>query len=120
MRRHDARTDAEVVASVLDAYRSGGLGAAGIEATRDALIAGQVDELYLTVAADASADPDGKPTEAEELIALAARTAATTRFIEDPALLADVGGVAAALRFRMKPASTDASNNPTVKGATNQ
>jgi len=113
LRRHDARTDAEVVASVLDAYRSGGLGVAGVEPTRDALVAGQVDELYLTVAADASADPAGKPTETEELIALAARTAATTRFIEEPALLADVGGVAAALRFRMKPASTDASNNPT-------
>jgi peptide subunit release factor 1 (eRF1) len=120
LRRHDARTDAEVVASVLDAYRSGGLGVAGVEPTRDALVAGQVDELYLTVAADASADRAGKPTETEELIALAARTAATTRFIEDPALLAEVGGVAAALRFRMKPASTEASTNPTVKGATNQ
>jgi peptide subunit release factor 1 (eRF1) len=120
MRRHDARTDAEVVAGVLDAYRSGGLGVAGIEATRDALVAGQVDELYLTVAADAGADAEGQPrSETEELIALAARTAATTRFIEDPALLADVGGVAAALRFRMKPASTDATSNPTVKGATN-
>ena len=120
LRRHDARNDAEVVAGVLDAYRSGGLGVAGIEATRDALVAGQVDELYLTVAADAGADAEGQPrSETEELIALAARTAATTRFIEDPALLSDVGGVAAALRFRMKPASTDATSNPTVKGATN-
>jgi peptide subunit release factor 1 (eRF1) len=120
MRRHDARTDAEVVATVLDEYRSGGLGVVGSDATRDALIAGQVDELYLTVAADAAtASGDAPQGETEELIALAAQTAATTRFIEDPALLADVGGVAAALRFRMKPATTQADPS-TAKGATNQ
>jgi peptide subunit release factor 1 (eRF1) len=114
MRRYDARTDAEVVASVLDAYRSGGLGVAGSEATRDALVAGQVDELYLTVTTGAPADAEGTAqTDTEALIALAARTAATTRFIEDPALLADAEGVAAALRFRVKPASTQASASST-------
>ena len=116
LRQHDARTDAEVVASVLDAYRSGGLGVAGPEATRDALVAGQVDELYLTVVVDAGANPDGAvETATEDLIALAARTAATTRFIEDPALLADAGGVAAALRFRVKPASSEATTSSTAK-----
>ena len=122
MRRHDARTDAEVVASVLDEYRAGGLGVAGLDATRDALMVGQVDELYLTVTADAGAESAGTaPSETEELVALAAQTAATTRFIEDPALLADVGGVAAALRFRMKPAARGAATTPTsATGATNQ
>jgi peptide subunit release factor 1 (eRF1) len=121
MRRYDERTDAEVVANVLDAYRAGGLGIAGTDATRDALVAGQVDELYLSVAAEASADQDGqRGAETEELIALAAQTAATTRFIEDRALLAGVGGVAAALRFRIKPASTDAGNPSAAKGAINQ
>ncbi len=110
MRRHDARTDAEVVASVLDQYRAGGLGVAGPDETRDALLLGQVDELYLTTdAGTAAADAEGGRSEAEELITLAAQTSATIRFIEDPALLADVGGVAAALRFRMKPAATPES-----------
>ena len=66
-------------------------------------------------------DQDGQAgAETEELIALAAQTAATTRFIEDRALLADVGGVAAALRFRVRPASTGALNPPAAKGVTNQ
>lgn len=105
MRRHDARTDAEVVASVLDQYRAGGLGVAGRDETRDALLLGQVDELYLTAAASpAVPDAEGGSSETEELIALAAQTSATIRFIEEPSLLGDVGGVAAALRFRMRPA----------------
>jgi peptide subunit release factor 1 (eRF1) len=118
MRRHDARTDAEAVASVLDEYRSGGLGVAGPEATRDALVAGQVDELYLTAATGAGTGDGGTSgTSPDELVALAAQTAATTRFIEDPALLAGVGGVAAALRFRMKPVPAEAADNARVKGA---
>jgi peptide subunit release factor 1 (eRF1) len=36
---------------------------------------------------------------ADELVARAAQTSATIRFIEDPDLLADFGGVAAILRF---------------------
>ena len=125
MRRHDARTDAEVVAQVLDAYRGGGLGVAGEEATREALMVGQVDELYLTVRPDAGADSGDTPEEnaqtvTEELIAMATKTSASTRFIEDPELLAGVGGVAAALRFRIKPAAAGAANTTTTaKGAVN-
>jgi peptide subunit release factor 1 (eRF1) len=38
---------------------------------------------------------------ADQLVTLARQTAARIRFIEDPALLAEVGGVGALLRFRI-------------------
>lgn len=121
----NADTDAERVEQLLDAWRSGGLGVAGPEATLRALAMGQVDELVIAasldtlrpvqrfpddaapgqVDADTSA-PQGAADEARlrlsrELVARAAQTNARVRFIEDPALLADFGGVGALLRFRI-------------------
>jgi protein required for attachment to host cells len=48
MRERDASTDAERVARLLDAWRSGGLGVVGPEATLDALAKAQVEELLIT------------------------------------------------------------------------
>jgi peptide subunit release factor 1 (eRF1) len=53
-----------------------------------------------------SSSPQATPDEqrlklAGELIARAQQTSARVRFIEDPALLADIGGVGALLRFRI-------------------
>ncbi len=50
--------------------------------------------------------PQGTPDEnrlklSDELVTRAHQTAARVRFIEDPDLLADVGGVGALLRFRI-------------------
>lgn len=98
LRRHDARTDAEIVERVLDDYRAGGLAVSGLEETLDALTNGQVDELLLT-ASDAGVDSGVTP---DELVAKARQTDARIRFIEDPALLADVGGVAGTLRFKLE------------------
>jgi peptide subunit release factor 1 (eRF1) len=97
LRRHDARTDAEIVARVLDDYRAGGLAVAGAEETLDALTNGQVDVLLLS-ARDAGADSGATP---DELVTKARQTDARIRFIEDPALLAEVGGIAGSLRFRL-------------------
>lgn len=97
LRRHDALTDAEVVERVLNDYRAGGLGVAGLDETLDGLTNGQVDELILAeggLAADAGVTPD-------ELVAKARQTSAGIRIIEEASLLADVGGVAASLRFRL-------------------
>lgn len=99
LRRHDSKTDAEVVERVLGDYLAGGLGVAGLEETQIAIDNGQVYELLLTAvpAADAG-EPDGS---ADTLVSKARQTSARIRFIEDPALLAAVGGVAAALRYRV-------------------
>ena len=124
-RRHDAETDAERVDELLNAWRSGGLGVVGPEATLRALELGQVDELIVAgspealepvqrlrdastaapIQADTSA-PQGAGDEAKltlagELVLRAEQTSARIRFIEDPALLADIGGVGALLRFRI-------------------
>jgi peptide chain release factor subunit 1 len=94
LRRKDSETDAMRVAEVLDAWRARGLGVAGREGTRHALERGQVDELLIAAS----------PEEAEvsnELVTRAAQTGARVRIIEDPELLREHGGVAAALRFRV-------------------
>jgi len=92
LRETDAETDRERVDGVLDAYRASGLACVGEERVRAAFELGQVDELLVTAApADERAWDD--------LIALAHRTSAKVRFVEDAALLQPVGEVAASLRF---------------------
>jgi len=106
-RAEDARDDAERVRRLLDAYRAGGLGVVGVEATLEALANGQVHELLI------AADPGRLKTRggrrgaevADELVARARQTDAHVTFIEDPALLADAGGVGGLLRFRVRRAA---------------
>jgi peptide subunit release factor 1 (eRF1) len=124
LRQHDAVSDAEHVARMLDAWRSGGLGVAGPAATLEALQLGQVDELLIASTPQAirpettakvaiaagpvevgTSDPavPDKPrlTVADELVTRAEQTGARVRFIEDGSLLEPVGGVGALLRFRV-------------------
>ncbi|HYN84573.1 MAG TPA: Vms1/Ankzf1 family peptidyl-tRNA hydrolase [Pyrinomonadaceae bacterium] len=141
MREHDAETDAERVRALVDAYRAGGLAVVGSEAVLDALAMGQVDELFLTaqmraiegdrddvaILSDnevvepevASSDPAivanveaDSVIVADDLVTRAQQTSASVRFIEDPALLADYGGVAATLRYRLQPPTTDSAPQP--------
>ena len=112
MRDKDAEGDRERVDQLLGAYRGNGLATVGVENTRAALELGQVDQLVITgvpeaitVKGAADADgPTGRSAEervADDLIVKARQTAATVRFIEDPALLESVGGVGAFLRFKL-------------------
>jgi peptide chain release factor subunit 1 len=112
MRQKDAETDRERVDALLGAYRSGGLAAVGVDATLRAFELGQVYELLITAMPDTidSAAPKGatdgdersaEERAADELVVKANQTAAKIRFIEDPALLAGVGGVGAFLRFKL-------------------
>jgi peptide chain release factor subunit 1 len=123
LRQKDAENDAERVAAMIGAWRAGGLAAAGPEDTMQALVLGQVEELQITATpqllrragrlpdtapGDIRMDTDtGDPADAErwkladDLITKAQQTSARIRFIEDPALLAPVGGVGALLRFKI-------------------
>lgn len=125
LREKDAETDAEKVDELINAWRSGGLGVAGPESTLSALQLGQVDELIITAAPDAlktvqklpddaapgpivadTSAPQGVVDESrlklsDELVTRAQQTGARIRFIEDAALLAEIGGVGALLRFRI-------------------
>jgi stalled ribosome rescue protein Dom34 len=88
---------------MLGAWRAGALGVAGPVPTQRALEMGQVEELIITaVPALLKADsPEAAETLANELVTRAQQTSARIRFIENPALLAEVGGVGALLRFRI-------------------
>ena len=122
MQRKDAESDQDKTEELLDAYRSGGLGVVGFARTREALEKGQVDELVVSASlvqlegvqgiepALAEADDRGDPEpiekvdnalKADELVAIARQTDATITFIEDPSLLARVGGVGAILRYKL-------------------
>ncbi len=125
MRERDAETDAERVQRLFDAWQSGGLGVVGPEDTMAALARAQVEELMITAspdllqrakllqadvapgdvtvsttAAGASLDSDRLKL-ADELVTKAQQQSARIRFIENPDLLADVGGVGAILRFKI-------------------
>jgi peptide subunit release factor 1 (eRF1) len=124
VRQKDADSDGERVAEVIGAWRSGGLGVAGLEPTLRALQMRQVEELLMsagpemlrastqrtqdanrppvTAATSAPNQPDEKQLRlSDELVALATENSARVRIIEDPALLQEYDGVAAALRFRI-------------------
>jgi peptide chain release factor subunit 1 len=140
LREQDARDDREKVARLFDAYRAGGLGVVGVEATRVALEIGQVDELLISAAPTdvqpesagagpgqagravaaaaeggaagvasaagliepAGGESDDPTAAAEALVRLAQKTSAAVTFIEEPALLAEIGGVGAFLRYRVE------------------
>jgi peptide chain release factor subunit 1 len=125
LRGRELHTDAEHTQALLDAARAHGLGVVGPEDTLQALDMGQVEELLITaqpdrlrrakslpvpvtpgpVEVDTSAPSAELDTErlrlADELVTKAQQTSARIRFIENPDLLADVGGVGALLRFRI-------------------
>ena len=131
MGRLSERTEREKVEAAIGGYRSGNLGVIGPEATLEALIKGQVDELLLTANMDAlrnvsprtaamandstllepavettaggeAAHADpGIVRLADELVTRAMQTGAKVTFIEDAELLQPHGGVAALLRFRI-------------------
>jgi peptide chain release factor subunit 1 len=106
-RAQDARDDAERVTRLFDAYRAGGLGVVGVDATLRALGHGQVHELLIAADPSALRARDGQRGAelADELVARARQTDARVTFVEDPALLAEAGGVGGLLRFRVRRAA---------------
>ena len=124
MRERDAETDAERVQRLLDAWRANGLGVVGADATLDALSKAQIEELLITATPSLLARAKNVPTElqppdvsvatsapvaddaealklADDLVTKAQQQSARIRFIEDPQLLGEVGGVGAILRFKI-------------------
>jgi peptide chain release factor subunit 1 len=125
MRRQDVQDDSQRVERLLEEYRSGGLAVAGPRRTLAALAIGQVDELFLSATLDqfqteeeAEIDETALAAQAvgagaienretrtvllpDEFVTKAGQTGARITFIEDPVLLAGVGGVGARLRYRV-------------------
>jgi peptide subunit release factor 1 (eRF1) len=113
LRQKHAEGDRERVDELIGAYRGNGLACAGLEATRKAFEGGQVEELVVTAvptaltvkpaqtSENAAAGTSPEERALGELVLLARNTSARIRFIEDPALLAPIGGVGAFLRFKI-------------------
>lgn len=122
LQAHEAKTDVERVGRLLDEYRAGGLAVVGAHDTLAALSQGQVDELYLGASLEeihagdeeagrglidesqkeavmSGGDHTLKVKVTDELLTRARQTGARVMFIEDAALLADVGGIGATLRY---------------------
>ena len=123
LRKQDAKDDEEKVGRLLDEFRSGGLAVVGAHDTLAALANGQVDELVISATLEdlhieeeevdallAARAPDGESNGsttspavivADELVTRARQISAQVTFIENAALLAEVGGVGARLRYRL-------------------
>jgi peptide subunit release factor 1 (eRF1) len=123
MQKEDAKTDVEKVERLMAAYRSRGLACVGPQDTLEALANGQVDELLISTALEQS-HPEEEPIEAilapevpdssgdtdsdeprqvliaDLLVTKAKQTDARVSFIQDAALLAEIDGVGAFLRWR--------------------
>jgi peptide chain release factor subunit 1 len=126
LRRRSAQSEAARVEQLFDDYRAGGLAVVGVRATEAALRLGQAHELLLTAApaglreldpalasagesAAGAAPATPEQTElADRLVTLARQSAATVSLIEDPRLLANVGGAGATLRYHLKLSSGEA------------
>jgi peptide chain release factor subunit 1 len=127
IRRQDARDDREKVKRLLDEYRAGNLGVVGAENTFTALELGQVDELILSASREGVQRNERTHEEADSneeksvetfpdiLVSRALQTGAKVTFIEDPALLADIGGVGALLRYRIDSYPESAAVQSRVK-----
>jgi peptide chain release factor subunit 1 len=100
VREQDARDDADRARRMFDAYRSGGLGVIGVDATREALEYGQVHELLLAAAPVGASDRWAAI--ADELVTKARQTGAAVTIVDDATLLADAGGVGGLLRYRLR------------------
>lgn len=125
LRENDANTDVAQVQRMKDAWNAHGLAVVGPEETLRALEMGQVEELLIAASpsdlrrplavtsdmahgsvdfdttASAAGDDKDRHQLADHFVVHAHKSAARVRFIEDPQLLADVGGVGALLRFRI-------------------
>jgi peptide subunit release factor 1 (eRF1) len=123
LQEQEVKTAAEKVDRLMHQYRARGLAVIGPHETLEALANGQVEELLISGALDASHPlpeevdailapeiPDAAGgTESEEprhaslpdlLVTKAKQTGAAVTFIEDAALLESIGGVGALLRWR--------------------
>ena len=126
MREYDAAADAEKIDHLMEQNYEDGVGVTGVDNVLRALLNGQVQELYLTAdpnditydntavedvlrkyepALEDLPDVNDKALLIDELIARAAATADSIRFIEDPHLLKTSGGVGAILRYQAKGVS---------------
>jgi peptide chain release factor subunit 1 len=99
---HLAKHEAERVERLRGEWRAGRLAVAGAKDVLEALAKGQVEEVSIATRLEGNggARAEGQASLADEIVQRALATSATVHFVEDPDLLADMGGVVASLRYR--------------------
>jgi peptide chain release factor subunit 1 len=99
---HLAKHEAERVERLRGEWRAGGLAVAGAKDVLEALAKGQVDEVSIATRLEGNggARAEGQAPLADQIVQRAFATSATVHFVDDADLLADMGGVAASLRYR--------------------
>jgi peptide subunit release factor 1 (eRF1) len=107
---HEATAERERVERLAGEWRAGRLAAAGRRDVSRALGNGQVEELVISGAFAESAENGSGTSPADDLVQRALATGARVRVVEDPDLLAEMGGVAAVLRY--KPGAAPRGNSP--------
>ncbi len=94
MEETERNEEKELVTKMIGELRRGGLGIAGVEDARSALVRGQVDTLIISGSIDAKI--------IEQLTSLAKKTGAAVEFVPgDNKILLSIGGVGALLRYRL-------------------
>src|SRR5688572_9631826 len=107
----ESEAQIERVERIAGEWRAGRLAVAGPRDVRRALENGQVEELVMSREFGESRGGNGKETPlADEFAWRALSTSARVRFVEDSELLAEMGGVAATLRY--KPGALPRDNSP--------
>ena len=107
---HVAKAEAERVEHLRGEWRAGRLAVAGYPDVVRALDNGQVEELWLSDAIAESEIGTFAIPAADDLVQRALSTSASIRFVDDAALLAEMNGVVAALRY--KPGASPRDNSP--------
>jgi peptide chain release factor subunit 1 len=107
---HEATAERERVERLAGEWRAGRLAAAGRRDVSRALGKGQVEELVISGAFAESTGNGSGISPADDLVQRALATGARVRVVEAPDLLAEMGGVAAVLRY--KPGAAPRGNSP--------
>ncbi|MDQ5857067.1 MAG: hypothetical protein M3542_02150 [Acidobacteriota bacterium] len=105
----EAEAEVERVGRIAGEWRAGRLAAAGSRDVLRALENGQVEELVLSSALAEPGEGGAECPLADDLTWRALATSARVRFIENPELLAEMGGVAATLRYKPDALPRDSS-----------
>jgi peptide chain release factor subunit 1 len=106
---YEKEAEAERIDRIVGEWRAGRLVVAGPRDVRKALENGQVDELVMSRAFVESGGNGTDSPPADDLTSRAIATSARVRFVENPELLAEMGGVAATLRYKAGAAPRDNS-----------
>ena len=110
---HVAKTEIERIDALRGELRAGRLALAGPRDVLRALENGQVEEILISPALAGAGGNGSGMSPVDDLVHRALATSARVRFVEEPGLLAELGGVVASLRY--KPGVSPRDTSPVAR-----